>query len=165
MNQHWSMITDQETITYYYEERKLIESGWLFKVSISIFHSWWKFRSTFWKLWNLIWYHSTNNSLFCSSSQCLSDVVGPSIALRRNDRSTCANLDRLFESSEISSISVTPRCLAVWVQLSRKSFLQADKWLPPHHSLVGKERSSEPRSGKEGSRNKKTKKMSLLTKR
>jgi hypothetical protein len=40
------------------------------------------------------------------------DVAGPSIALRRNDQSTCANLDRLFESPEISPKSVYPRCPA-----------------------------------------------------
>jgi hypothetical protein len=43
------------------------------------------------------------------------DVVDSSIALRRNDRSTCANLDRLFESSEISFLSVISRCSAVRV--------------------------------------------------
>ncbi len=40
------------------------------------------------------------------------------VLLRRNDRSICANLDRLFESLEISSSSVYPRCSAARVTSS-----------------------------------------------
>jgi hypothetical protein len=39
MNQHWSVITDQKTVTYYYEER-----SWLTTYSFepqSVFTSWW----------------------------------------------------------------------------------------------------------------------------
>ncbi len=52
----------------------------------------------------------------CSAARVsVFDVVKSSIALRRNDRSTCANLDRLFENSEISFLSVISRCSAVRV--------------------------------------------------
>ncbi len=79
-------------------------------------HSDWLFKAL-----KLFWYYS--RTLAVRSRVSDFDVVEWSIALRRDDRSTYASLDRLLESSEISSSSVISRCSAARDRLSSNLIL------------------------------------------
>ncbi len=119
--------TDQETVIYYYEERIWLSAVDFLKLQTqSLFV---EILVDFLKPWNFsytIQEHSLSRSRVSDF-----DVAGPSIALRRDDRSICANLDRLFESPGISPSSVN-NSLPCYLQLEFKNHQQT---FTPHTTL------------------------------
>ncbi len=74
MNQHWSVITDQKTITYYYEER-----SWLtiyFFESQSVNTSWWNQSSfSITHIWLEISSYQSNLAINSSSVSLFDDLL------------------------------------------------------------------------------------------